>query len=645
DRHYISLVPVYSAARHTKCRLCLDARTCNTYTRPGWHNPQALLQAFVGWRAYVWVGLFDLSKAFWRIHIISQDRRWTCCIADSRRLRFIALPFGYNFSPCSLLEGEDLVKEEIDKLITVGHETSPPGADGPTSPESDPDDTKEEVNEPDSGSTIVDIEVDVDHETPEPPRPKSLRCKFYVDDGQIRENHRPSAGAKKLMWARWGFAQYGFPSEGVKTSGNFHISREIIAGLWEGQRQAKALDHLRKVDQHSWKSFLGYLWDPEVDAVAQIFPELQSNEQIALSEGQCLSRREVISIVQRWHDPLGLFNEVGGFSKCLIRMSVQDTKDWDSLVQEMTMNELRQWVLVMQMPIHVMPRYCDLRSVYVFSDASTTCWCAEIRDVNLHLIYSRSGLFKAGSDQTIPRKETEAAYQATITLEKLLSAFPKDDPEVSRDATIVAGFYTDSEILIHRLRGGDRIYKGLSAAERRRIKVIEQCLVENETKIQHIPGTVNPSDRGSRPENYKQYLQPPELDGLRHWLEAEAVDPSSLTFDPKDKKSRDCEVSDLFDPNDFPLVPLEQPTCEQAGRAACCPISTADLLQLQLNDNWCSRTREVIGRNDAPKSPVFVQENEATATHPVVIPCTAATLQTRTQLASEAHRAAAHPGG
>ncbi|KAF4686751.1 hypothetical protein FOZ63_007351, partial [Perkinsus olseni] len=186
------------------------------------------------------------------------------------RLRFIALPFGYNFSPCTLLEGEDLVKEEIDKLIRVGHETSPPGAEGPTNPESEPDDTKEEV--------------DVDHETPEPPRPKSLRCKFYVDDGQIRENHSPSAGAKKLMWARWGFAQYGFPSEGVKTSGNFHISREIIAGLWEGQRQAKALDHLRKVDQHSWKSFLGYLWDPEVDAVAQVFPELQSNEQIALSE-------------------------------------------------------------------------------------------------------------------------------------------------------------------------------------------------------------------------------------------------------------------------------------------------------------------------------------------------------------------------
>ncbi|EER20112.1 hypothetical protein Pmar_PMAR019393, partial [Perkinsus marinus ATCC 50983] len=283
DRHYISLVPVYSATRHTKCRLCLDARTCNTYTRPGWHNPQALLQAFVGWRAYVWVGLFDLSKAFWRINIVPQDRKWTCCVADSRRLRFTALPFGFNFSPCTLLEGEDLVKEEIDKLIRVGHETSLLGTDGPTTLESEPDDTKE-VSEPDSSSTIVDIEIDVNHETPEPSRSKSLRCKFYVDDGQVRENHSPSAGAKKLMWARWGFAQYGFPSEGVKTSGNFHVSREVIAGLWEGQRRAKALDQLRKADQHSWKSFLGYLWDPEVDAIAQVFPELQSNEQIALSE-------------------------------------------------------------------------------------------------------------------------------------------------------------------------------------------------------------------------------------------------------------------------------------------------------------------------------------------------------------------------
>ncbi|KAF4731137.1 hypothetical protein FOZ63_018449, partial [Perkinsus olseni] len=120
------------------------------------------------------------------------------------------------------------------------------------------------------------------------------------------------------------------------------------------------------------------------------------------------------------------------------------------------------------------------------------------------------------------------------------------------------------------------------------------------------------TNRGCRPENYKQYLQPPELDELRHWLEAEAVDPSSLTFDPTDKKSRDRDDSDLFDPNDFPLVPLEQPTCEQAGRAACCPITTADLLQLQLNDNWCSRTREVIGRNDAPKwaRDFFIDDND-----------------------------------
>ncbi|EER01614.1 gag/pol/env polyprotein, putative, partial [Perkinsus marinus ATCC 50983] len=44
-------------------------------------------------------------------------------------------------------------------------------------------------------------------------------------------------------------------------------------------------------------------------------------------------------------------------------------------------------------------------------------------------------------------------------------------------------------------------------------------------------------------------------------------------------------------------------------------------------------------------SPVYVQQNEAIASHPVVIPCTAATLQTRIQLATEAHRAAAHPGG
>ncbi|KAF4707890.1 hypothetical protein FOZ63_008442, partial [Perkinsus olseni] len=152
---------------------------------------------------------------------------------------------GYNFFPCTLLEGEDLVKEEIDKLIDS----------------TEPNDTKEEMNEPDSSSTIVDIEVEVNHETPEPPRPKRLRCKFYVDDGQVRENHSPSASAKKLMWARWGFAQYGFPSEGVKTPGNFHISREIIAGLWER-----------------------YLWDPEVDAIAQTFPELQSNEENAFGE-------------------------------------------------------------------------------------------------------------------------------------------------------------------------------------------------------------------------------------------------------------------------------------------------------------------------------------------------------------------------
>ncbi|KAF4648366.1 hypothetical protein FOL47_003370, partial [Perkinsus chesapeaki] len=321
-------------------------------------------------------------------------------------------------------------------------------------------------------------------------------------------------------------------------------------------------------------------------------------EKEALGHGTCLTRRQVISIVQRWHDPLGLFND--------------DTKDWDKPVHESTMLDLR------------------------------------------------SGLFKAGTAHTIPRKETEAAYQATITLEKFLEAMPDDDEKTSRDQVVVAGFYTDSEILIHRLRGGPRIYKAISSAERRRIEVIESSVTKNHTTARHIPGTINPADRGSRPDNYRQHLQPLDLADLRDWLEAESTEPSSLTFTPGLRQEEDDDP-DLLDPNDFPLAPLEKLDLEHPSRAGCNPIATADLLQLQKDDHWCQHISDVIGRNDAPrwsrdfsidndglirhKSPIHIDQDEATSPNPIVIPCTAATLELRTQLATEAHRAAAHPGG
>ncbi|KAF4647588.1 hypothetical protein FOL47_004417, partial [Perkinsus chesapeaki] len=152
-----------------------------------------------------------------------------------------------------------------------------------------PGTTQEPADIPDRPDEVTNIYADVTHDTIEPPRPPTLRCKFYVDDGQVRDNDSPTTGAIQLMWVRWAYAQYGFPSDGVKTTGNFHIKKEVILGLWEGSRRDKALQHLCEAKDYPWKQFLGYLWDPETDSIAQIFPDLQDAEKEALGHGTCLT--------------------------------------------------------------------------------------------------------------------------------------------------------------------------------------------------------------------------------------------------------------------------------------------------------------------------------------------------------------------
>ncbi|KAF4701714.1 hypothetical protein FOZ63_032249 [Perkinsus olseni] len=569
DKHYISIVPVFSAARSTRCRLCLDARVANKYTRPGWHDPKALLEALVGWRLYVWIGLFDISKAFWRIYIPTDQRSWLCCVVCSRRLRFRSLPFGLNFSPCALLEGTTLIKNALIELLKDTSGIAP----------------KEDAQEE---SAVKYDHQDVDHTTPEPPRPKKIKCEMYVDDGQVRENQNPNHGRRQLHWVRWGFGQHGFPSMGSKAGGNFDIPESVIVAEWEPVRIRQTSQHLQNVspDSSQWIPFLGYKWDPNTDVVVQFFPVLEPAEQEALETQTNVTRRMVISVAQRWHDPLGLFLTEGSLTRWIASKAIHSTQEWEQAVSPEIAKELSQWVTYMQSSLHVAPRYCSPKEIFIFSDASITGWSVEIRDHSMRLLYARSGIFPPECRYTIPRKETEAAVRAAETLDKYLTALPEDDDMPS---PLIKGLYTDSEILIHRLRGGDRMLKGLSAVERRRIGKIADAVKNHKTICCHIPGSINPSDGASRADQYG----PPNDEALKEtslkWDSAIASELNELPID-----------SYLCDPNDR-TVSLMNPLNSRLTRLECLPAAIADIKAYQDRDRWCSRLKDLIGRNDAPK--------------------------------------------
>ncbi len=101
--HFIPVRPVFKTDRSTtKCRLCLDARTINGFTRTGEQTGEKIIQCLWKFRSTPQVGTFDLSKAFWQIKLREDENHFFSTVINGTPIKFRAMVFGANFSPSAL---------------------------------------------------------------------------------------------------------------------------------------------------------------------------------------------------------------------------------------------------------------------------------------------------------------------------------------------------------------------------------------------------------------------------------------------------------------------------------------------------------------------------------------------------------------
>ena len=171
--HFISIRPVFRLERNsTKCRLCLDARVINSYTRTGPIPDVTILHCLLRFRSSPFVSIFDLCKAFWQIAYSPSALGWFSTIIDQRPLTFTRMIFGSNFSPSAL-------HQALTHIIKLGQDHIL------------------------SSSPLL---------TDEPTRPRTVSAVFYVDDFHTSSD-TPEEEQVQCRWLRWWLQQFGFPSD------------------------------------------------------------------------------------------------------------------------------------------------------------------------------------------------------------------------------------------------------------------------------------------------------------------------------------------------------------------------------------------------------------------------------------------------
>ena len=175
-RHFISVRPVYDVGRQsTKCRLCLDARVINGFTRTGPKPTTTVKTALLYFRRDPYVTTWDLTKAFWQVKYYAEELGWFSTTIQGKPLVFTSMIFGSNFSPSVL----DQVLREIDDMARKYLE-----------------------------DTVVALD--------EPTRPRRLlqTCN-YVDDYHCRSDGDKEEHRIGSDWMRWYLRQHGFDSSKV----------------------------------------------------------------------------------------------------------------------------------------------------------------------------------------------------------------------------------------------------------------------------------------------------------------------------------------------------------------------------------------------------------------------------------------------
>ena len=255
---------------------------------------------------------------------------------------------------------------------------------------------------------------------------------------------------------------------------------------------------------------LGVCWDPGKD---QLVYRLDSIADLASSIEP--TKRNVVSTVGRFYDPLGFMAPVVIKFKVFFQTLCDSKVSWDEPLPETMIQQWQDLVRGLRgQPISLSRTYfagsCpDLMSCYLcgFCDASSKAYAAVVylvveskENVTVSFVSSKTRVAPMQS-QTIPRLELLSALLLsrllTTVTEILQPVLPIGSPKC----------FTDSQVALYWIQGIEKEWKPFV---QNRVNEIRKLIPVVHWK--HCPGTINPADIPSR--GFTQQ----ELSASRLWL-------------------------------------------------------------------------------------------------------------------------------
>uniref|UniRef100_A0A0A9W2L7 Pro-Pol polyprotein n=1 Tax=Lygus hesperus TaxID=30085 RepID=A0A0A9W2L7_LYGHE len=242
---------------------------------------------------------------------------------------------------------------------------------------------------------------------------------------------------------------------------------------------------------HGETPVLGLIWDRKSDILKINLPSFDDMKPCRIS------RRMLLSAVQRLYDPIGIVCPVTVIPKKLVQQAWLSGGDWDSPVENAVREEFLEWIHELPALKDVsVPRWVtnfdlegSVMTLHTFCDASKLAYAAviflrvELRgDVHVHLVAAKSRVAPVKAT-TIPRLELLAATVGARLCKSVLNVLKNISTTY---------YWSDSSTALTWIKRDEPW--GVFVGNR----VNEIRTLSDPSDWRHIPGIFNPADLASR---------------------------------------------------------------------------------------------------------------------------------------------------
>lgn len=309
------------------------------------------------------------------------------------------------------------------------------------------------------------------------------------------------------------------------------VEEILSGGCFEIKGWHSNIHELETAEPCEETGVLGLIWHKSVD---KLFVPPVKTEMLTSS------RRQVLSTLSKFWDPLGMLAPLMVEAKIAMQRLWDTTVEWDELLSDDRRQEwLRRFDLIgkgssIGVSRSIVP-ITDETILHGFCDASDEAYGAVFwlsTGVASSFLMAKT-MVAPLKVKTIPRLELLAAQLAVRMQATLVRALGK----------VKTVLWSDSEVVLHWLKTGSKKYKAFVSA---RLQEIHENLDDADKIFRHIDGKINPADWLTKPlcnpDNLSTWLEgpsfirKPELEWPSHHISSEVE--VSIIEEKKEKKKQ-----------------------------------------------------------------------------------------------------------